>query len=130
MKLWSKFGASSVSRSCQRIMWVSVAAAQGVRTSLHSLMPWSVILFADRPVTCPRWPVFPYHTAVEYLALSGQSLSALSHQSAESANNGDKRNACRFMAQPNQHHRHARVGGLEQSKRQLLHTRNHRFISP
>jgi len=60
--------------------------------------------FADRPVTCPKMSSFSlsYNCLVlgpEFGAIC-QSLSTLSRQSAESANNGDKRNVCRFMTQP------------------------------
>lgn len=82
-------------------MWVvSVAAVLRDQPAQFDAAPWPVILFADRPVTCPsRWPVSPYHTAVEYseselLEATEPARGITSRQSAESANNGGKRNAC------------------------------------
>ena len=63
----------------------SCGSAAVLRGQPAQLIARSPIFSWDGQVTWPRWPVFPHHTAVEYLDMSlesGQSLSALSHHPA------------------------------------------------
>ena len=85
----------------------SCGSAAVLRGQPAQLIARSPIFSWDGQVTWPRWPVFPHHTAVEYLDMSlesGQSLSALSHHPALQ------------KQQIVQHQRHGQIGSLWQGQ--------------